>query len=502
MNVSSDTTDIPRPTLPLARYRVRFREHVPPGGVSIASPRTGYLGSAWRGAFGHALRKAVCVTRLPACDPCVLLRSCSYPFLFESRTPPGAEKLTRYPRTPGPVVLEPADPRFDTCPGDGTLNLGVTLFGSAADHLPYVVHALEQAGRQGLTGRRVVLDLLDVQVESRGLGASDAGSTGDAADADERGDPTPAFEPADGRANADMRGDAAEREEWTPIFEPGGGLSPVPARPPAPPPAPPRIVRVRLLTPLRVKRREHFVGVQDFDFRALTSGLLRRISLLTYFFGETPLETDFAGLLRHAETVPVAGRALHWREWTRYSSRQNEKLQMGGLVGSFELAGADLDRFWPLLWLGQWTHAGKGCSIRAAAYKITVPSIWPWLLDGARPVRARSGGQRGRGFRAERQLVADAGPALNPSVMGGAPAPYLRIRANAGLPLCPTESFLGTRASRPLQRLCNCAHRILRRHYGIIRTHRPDRNGNLTGAVWSAGNGCVASRNEAFQPQT
>ena len=387
VNVSSDTADIPWPMLPLARYRVRFREHVPPGGVSIASPRAGYLGSAWRGAFGHALRKAVCVTRLPACDPCVLLRSCPYPFLFESRTPPGAKKLTRYPRTPGPVVLEPADPRFDTCPGDGALNLGVTLFGSAADHLPYVVHALEQAGRQGLTGRRVVLDLLDVQVESRGLGAGEAGNPGDAADADERGDPTPAFEPADGSANADMRGDAAEREEWTPIFEPGGGLSPVPARPPALPPAPPRTVRVRLLTPLRVKRREHFVGVQDFDFRALTSGLLRRISLLTYFFGETPLETDFAGLLRHAETVPVAGRALHWREWTRYSSRQNEKLQMGGLVGSFELAGADLDRFWPLLWLGQWTHAGKACSMGLGRYVLepvggegagSLPPRGPW----------------------------------------------------------------------------------------------------------------------------
>ena len=387
MNVSSDPADVPRPTLPLVRYRVRFREHVPPGGVSIASPRTGYLGSAWRGAFGHALRKAVCVTRLPACDPCVLLRSCPYPFLFESRTPPGAEKLTRYPRTPGPVVLEPADPRFDTSPGDGALNLGVTLFGSAADHLPYVVHALEQAGRQGLTGRRVVLDLLEVQVESRGLGAGDAGSTGDAADADERGDPTPAFEPAGGRANADMPGDVAEREEWTPIFEPGGGLSPVPVRPPAPPPAPPRTVRVRLLTPLRVKRREHFVGVQDFDFRALTSGLLRRISLLTYFFGETPLETDFAGLLRHAETIPVAGCALHWREWTRYSSRQNEKLQMGGLVGSFDLAGADLDRFWPLLWLGQWTHAGKGCSMGLGRYVLdpvgsggagSLPARGPW----------------------------------------------------------------------------------------------------------------------------
>ena len=353
MSDTADTANTPRPMLPLARYRMRFREHTPPGGISIASPRAGYLGSAWRGAFGHALRKAVCVTRLPACDACVLLRSCPYPFLFESRTPPGAKKLTRYPRTPGPFVLDPADPRFDTRDGDGTLNLGVTLFGSANDHLPYVVHALEQAGRNGLTARRVTLDMLDVQVEPREQDAEEA----------------------------------AEQGDWTPIFEPGGGLSPVPARPPAPPPAPPRTVRVRLLTPLRVKRREHFVGASDFDFRALMGGLLRRISLLTYFFGETPLETDFAGLLRHAESVPVAGRALHWREWTRYSSRQNEKLRMGGLVGSFDLAGADLDRFWPLLWLGQWTHAGKGCSMGLGRYVLeavgsegagSLPGRGPW----------------------------------------------------------------------------------------------------------------------------
>ena len=150
MNEPPDTArpPTPRPGLPLARYRVRFREHPPEGVPSLASPRTRYLGFAWRGVFGRALRKTVCVTRLPACDPCALLRSCPYPFLFESRTPPGAEKLTRYPHTPGPYVLEPADPRFDTGE-DGMVNLGVTLFGPANDHLPYVVHALDRAGRGG-----------------------------------------------------------------------------------------------------------------------------------------------------------------------------------------------------------------------------------------------------------------------------------------------------------------------------------------------------------------
>ena len=364
----SDSACILRPSLPLARYRVRFREHLPEGAPSLASPRTGYLGSAWRGVFGRALRKAVCVTRLPACDPCVLLRSCPYPFLFESRTPPGAEKLTRYPNTPGPYVLEPSDPRFDSEDGKnaakggengpaggpngsegGTLNLGVTLFGPANDHLPYVVHALERAGRHGLTSRRVPLEMVDVQAEPPEPGAVDGGAV-------------------DGNG-VDGAPPRTRNRGWTTIFEPGGRLSPATARFPAPPPSsPPPVVRVRLLTPLRMRRQERFVGAADLDFRAFTGNLLRRVSLLTYFFSGTPLETDFAGLLRRAESVPITERALHWQDWTRHSSRQRADIPMGGVVGSFRLARPGLDPFWPLLWLGQWTHLGRGCSMGLGRY--------------------------------------------------------------------------------------------------------------------------------------
>ena len=308
---------------------------------------------------------------------------------------------TRAP--PAPYVLEPADQRFDT--HDTSVNLGVTLFGPANAHLPYLVHALDQAGRNGLTARRVVLDLRDVQAEARGddagnqaalgagtgaglgaglgagigaglgagLGAGDelgengSGSGGDGDRYGENGGGDAGGGVGHGESSGSHDGIGAEHDGWRTIFEPGGRLSPVAAEHRAPP-APPPAVRVRLLTPLRVKRHEHFVGASDFDFRAFTGGLLRRISLLTYFFGETPLETDFAALLRRAESVPVTGCDLHWRELTRHSSRQRAKLQMGGLIGRFELAGPGLLPFWPLLWLGQWTHAGKGCSMGLGRY--------------------------------------------------------------------------------------------------------------------------------------
>jgi hypothetical protein len=61
--------------LPVARYRLTFR--------AVDDLRLpAYAGSAWRGAFGHALKRLVCVTREPACPPCLLYRSCAYPYVI------------------------------------------------------------------------------------------------------------------------------------------------------------------------------------------------------------------------------------------------------------------------------------------------------------------------------------------------------------------------------------------------------------------------------------
>lgn len=39
-------------------------------------------------------------------------------------------------------------------------------------------------------------------------------------------------------------------------------------------------------------------------------------------------------------------------------------------MGTIELAGDGLEPFWPYLWLGQWTHAGKGVVMGLGGYRI------------------------------------------------------------------------------------------------------------------------------------
>jgi hypothetical protein len=215
-------------------------------------------------------------------------------------------------------VLAPGEP----------VTVGLTLFGRANPLLPYLVHALERAGEAGLGRSRGRLALTGVD-------------------------------------QIDPRGGPEAR-----IYVAGGRLDPRPVAALGPPPPPPARAWLELLTPLRLQRDGHYVGPEDLRLADLFASLLRRISMLTYFHTDSPLETDFAGLVAEARDVELDAPRLAWRDWTRYSSRQQTTLEMGGLLGEVEVPIAGRDRLWPYLWLGQWTHAGKGTSMGLGRYRI------------------------------------------------------------------------------------------------------------------------------------
>ncbi len=326
VGIGTDSTIGPAaglPQLPLGRYRLLFRE-------DSGRPLTGYQGSAWRGALGHALKQTVCVTRLRHCPDCLLYRSCLYPYIFETPPPLNAEKMRRYTAAPHPFVIEP--PLAEEQADQGLYPLGLVLFGQANRHLPYLIHALRRAGAEGLGKQRILHTLIEVQ-QALGLG-----------------------------------------DTWPTIHVTGGPCSPLPESVPVPPDPPGRIT-VHLLTPLRIRRAGKLVGVSELRFADFFAGLLRRISMLTYFHTGTPLETDFRELMALAREIPLLDASLRWQDWTRYSSRQKTLMQMGGLVGSFRLSPGNA--LWPYLWLGQWTHAGKGASMGLGRYRITPTASLP-----------------------------------------------------------------------------------------------------------------------------
>jgi hypothetical protein len=303
----------PLPRLPYLRLRFTLRAvdraRLPP-----------FKGSLLRGAFGHALRRSVC-TLGPSqpCPDCLLRRACVYTHLFETliegETPPFLKGL---PTSPRPYVFEPGTEARDFAPGD-PLPFDLLLFGRTTDLQAYALLAVERMARSGLGASRApfVLD----------------------------------------RAEASLPGD-----RWREIYADGRASSALGTLAPLLPADDPigRKAVLRFHTPTRIQVRRRLL--EEPDFRALTFAILRRTLELAWFhLPGAQLDWNLRPLLDLASRVEVSAADLRWHLWQRYSNRQNRKIEMGGFMGTLELAG-DLAPFTPLLRTAEVLHIGKGAT--------------------------------------------------------------------------------------------------------------------------------------------
>jgi len=308
---------------PLARFRFQLEAQDP-----IRLPE--YAGSAWRGLLGHGLRRTACVTRQPTCTGCLLAQQCVYSTLFETPASP-AQAQGGYTAMPHPFVLD-IDPsaQWNLTPGD-PLALTVHLLGTAIAHTPYLIHALTIAGQRGFGREGGRFTLTTVEREH-------------------------------------MPGDGC----WDPVYTEQGGVYQTRETAPLSPPPTPAAIRLRLITPLRIKRNGHFLGARDLTARDLIQTLWRRLRTLAALQGGDPSEFDLRHLPGDPEALGWQPNWLRWHDWTRYSSRQDTLMQFGGLIGEIDLDGPALAAFWPALWLGQWTHVGKGTAFGLGGYRVAV----------------------------------------------------------------------------------------------------------------------------------
>lgn len=308
------------PQLPISRYRLIFKSlnsfKLPP-----------YAGSSWRGAFGHALRNTHCMTNKPTCQGCTLQESCVYNYIFETPPPSNSLKMRKYPSVPHPFVLRiPENAKCDYKENEN-LEIELVLFGDANSYLVQIIKSLELAASNGIQQGKLSLRGVEQLIQQSDL-------------------------------------------QWRAIdinSESTNAMAPVmPAIPTCP-----KNVQISITHPMHLTAQGKRVKTQEFIFSNIFSPLLRRISMLQYFHGPSELEADFSTLMGLSKNVTINSTTLSEYRWHRYSSRQKQKMPMGGIVGEFNLKGEDIEHFWPYLYLGQYTHVGKGTSMGQGQYKIS-----------------------------------------------------------------------------------------------------------------------------------
>ena len=303
-----------------------------------------YKGSTLRGGFGAVFKRTVCFQkRVKSCADCLLKANCPYAYIFETSPPQDAEVLRTYSHVPLPFVIEPPlDTRTVYEPGE-TLDFGLVLVGRAINYLPYFIVVFRELGRVGLGRGRGKYTLREVAAVQPLDGAEETiYSAADEIVCDR--DLSVGWEEVEARSSEFGRETSNVKRE-TSQFR----------------------LTVNFLTPTRMKHKGEYV--RRPEFHVLIRNILRRVSSLSYFHCGERWETDYRGIIEAAQAVRLAGVWTEWVDWERYSRRQQQRMNLGGLVGQAAYEG-ELRPFLPLLILGQLVHVGKACVFGNGWYEI------------------------------------------------------------------------------------------------------------------------------------
>lgn len=293
-----------------------------------------YTGSMLRGAFGHAFRRLSCMTRAKTCNGCPLLVTCPYSLIFETAAN-SQQVLADSVQAPKPYSIEPPPHGYQRLQQGDPFGFAMVLYGHAAQQLPLIILAWERALERGLGSDQQACKLVSVHMGNPDMPIYTPGSQIH-------------LHPATAAANS---------LDWS------GRQQAI----------------LHFATPLRLQRQGKVLGMRELDPRTLIVTLARRYQMLTSAWQPNAPTLDFRQIGELASQLQMETR-LHWLDFERYSSRQQQTTPLGGLVGELQLTG-NLEPLASLLELGQTLHIGKETTFGLGGYQLR----HDWSIQPHRP---------------------------------------------------------------------------------------------------------------------
>lgn len=299
--------------LPIARYQFSFDVIEP-----ILLPD--YAGSTLRGVFGRALRKIACMTKQVDCRGCPLYRSCPYTNIFETPAPEN-HHLQKFSQVPNAYIIEPPKWGRKLYQIGEQLTFNLVLFGRLIEQLPLIAFAFQRAFEYQVGGGKAKLS--DISL----------------------------FQPNFITLHSILNNGKIENHH-TQIEVVGLNKS----------------LNIEIQTPLRLQENGKPLSVNTISKERFLLSLAKRIQLLSEFHFQS-LDLNFELLISQLNNIKD-NKKLEWLDWQRYSSRQDQKMKLGGVLGNWQFYNLS-DEWQQLIYFGQWLHNGKNATFGLGKYQIT-----------------------------------------------------------------------------------------------------------------------------------
>ncbi len=334
-----------------AFFRVKKTVKLPP-----------FTGATFKGALGHAMMKVRYGQRDDICSACSCGSQCHYENLYEyifnapfdhqylKNEHQSLNSRMRRKTYPQPFILEPP---VGGCylPGE-ILPLSFVLVGKAIEYFPFIICAFSLLKKGWLGSGRGEVEL-EAVVDDCPLEHKQNSLIYDSASESIVGP-----------------GQVLDFEQIREMLLEASSRIPFPGT-----------LRIRLSTPFRFRVAETFATPsrfrhekkleEVFTFELFMKNVLRRLTFLS-LHSPPILDLDFHTLLDQAKSVKTSASTLRWYPWKKYSSRQNRKVNLDGVIGDVLFSG-DLRESLPYLKMCEFLNVGKNCAFGLGKYQVTAP---------------------------------------------------------------------------------------------------------------------------------
>jgi hypothetical protein len=336
----------------------------------LVFPR-GNAGTALRGAFGHSLKKIVCIDKNAECLTCPVAETCVFQIVFypiQGEHSSGPKRQRTPPR--GFVIKPPLNSMAEYPPGEPFL-FDFLLVGRLANYLPYIIVPFRELGEIGIGARRgkFVLDeiasvkpIIDEECRDRSLDPSRPSGKQERVET--------IYLARDGIVR-NVNG----RVMLSDLMSAHGNLAPISSNPHSLRGDTGGITRLTLnfLTPTQLRynptgEKGKSQIVREPEFHHIVKRLRDRIDALARYYCDGPLNINYKAFGERAEEVKTVSRELYWVDQSR-RSHQGHPHDLSGFVGRITFEG-NLSEFLPFLVLGQYLHVGENAVFGSGRYGV------------------------------------------------------------------------------------------------------------------------------------